>query len=1108
MKNNQQHLITGGEDYFLPQLIDAINHATHIDMAVAFIRMTGLELIRDALQDACERKVCMRILTGDYLGVTEPQALRQLMLLKEEGADIRIFESENSQSFHMKAYIFATYNQGQQLAGQIFVGSSNLSQSALMTGLEWNLRVNWRENPLRFEEICNKFETLYTHRNTVGLTHKWIDHYQKKIRFRVERPGNVPGADEELEIPTPTDIQKEALKALEGSREEGFKRGLVVMATGMGKTWLAAFDTKQMSAERVLFVAHREEILNQAESTFVRLRPNSKVGRYTGKEQEVDVDMLFASIQTLGKVKHLNNFPKDHFDYIIIDEFHHAAARTYRQLLRHFEPDFLLGLTATPDRTDQADILTLCDNNLVYHRDLFDGIENKTLCPFHYYGIADESVNYQAIPWRSGRFDPTELSNKLATKARAEHVIKEWKEYKQERTLAFCVSQKHSDYMAEYFRRNGIDSVSVHSESDIRRNEALSYLEKGQIDIIFSVDLFSEGIDLPAIDTVLMLRPSESKILFLQQLGRGLRTCDNKDHLVVLDFIGNHISFFRKPEALFGIGVTNKERKEFIKKVKSKRLYLPDGCFINIDLEAISFMEEFVKNRIDNQIELYRDLRESRGSRPSIAEFYQAGGRIRTVRKEYGQWFSMVKSEGDFSKVEEACLSSNSHFLSEIEKTSMTKSYKMILLEAMLELDGFINSPSTFDLAIKSFEVIQRHRPLQEDLPDEYKGIKKLDQTKISKWHSYWKGNPINAWIGGNRKSGDVYFEVDDGSFKFKNVLERIEKDAFEDMVQELIDYRLLQYESRIRQNKERMKKPQAQYKVEKRPSIPFFTNLRIACGYFKSGDHDDSSLDYVKLPSTYGHLNPAKYFIARAGGNSMNGGKNPISDGDYLLMELITPDSAGSITGNTIAVERYDVSGDGQYVLRNVKKLGPGKYELVANNPDYESFLANDEMRQFARFKGVVEPEEIFLHKSFMRKDIPPLFGHDFKAGLWQTGHVCPKETKDQYLLVTINKQGHQQDHRYLDHFIDELTFHWQSQRRTTVTSKKGQCIINHESNGSKIYLFVRKYKLENKKAAPFYFCGPVFYRSHKGEKPMNVVFSLKYRLPEKLSEYFEAIG
>lgn len=271
--------------------------------------------------------------------------------------------------------------------------------------------------------------------------------------------------------------------------------------------------------------------------------------------------MLFASIQTLGKAHHLDKFATDHFDFIVVDEFHHASAPTYRQLLKHFRPRFLLSLTATPERTDQADILALCDDNLVYRRDMFDGIDSGLLSPFSYYGIADQEVDYQSIPWRNGKFDPELLQNKLATTARAKHALKRWENLKQSRTLAFCISKTHADYLADYFQKHGYRAVSIHSNSTIRRNEALSKLEQAEIDNIFSVDLFNEGIDLPAIDTVLLLRPTDSKIIFLQQLGRGLRTHSGKEKLVILDFIGNHISFFRKPEALFNIGVSKRGKR-------------------------------------------------------------------------------------------------------------------------------------------------------------------------------------------------------------------------------------------------------------------------------------------------------------------------------------------------------------------------------------------------------------------------------------------------------------------------------------------------------------------------------------------------------------------
>src|SRR5690606_25996524 len=256
--------------------------------------------------------------------------------------------------------------------------------------------------------------------------------------------------------PQPTSIQVSALDKLIETRAENFKRGLVVLATGLGKTWLAAFDAQTIGARKVLFVAHREEILSQTADTFLRIRPNARVGYYTGQKRDIDCEILCASIQTLGRSNHLETFHPDHFDYIVVDEFHHAAAPSYQRLLNHFAPRFLLGLTATPDRSDQSDILSLCDDNLVYTCNLFKGIEARLLSPFHYYGIFDESVNYAEIPWRNGRFDPDSLSHKLATLGRARHALREWQRLKQQRTLAFCVSIKHAQFMADQFCKAGI----------------------------------------------------------------------------------------------------------------------------------------------------------------------------------------------------------------------------------------------------------------------------------------------------------------------------------------------------------------------------------------------------------------------------------------------------------------------------------------------------------------------------------------------------------------------------------------------------------------------------------------------------------------------------
>ncbi len=428
----QEKLLTGGPIHpFLPALRTSIANATEIDFAVAFVKTTGLRLLLPDLQvalssgeDGSHSPVRVRFLTSDYLDVTDPDALRLLMLLQAHGAQVRVFQTAGS-SFHLKAYLFTHAAIEGALSGTAFIGSSNISRQALTDGLEWNYRVTYPSDD-GFLEARNRFEELFRHPSTVELSDAWIDRYEAR---RVPPQLDIaPGSGEKEAPPNPTPIQVDALQALADTRAEGYSRGLVVLATGLGKTWLAAFDAQQIGARRVLFIAHREEILNQAAETFLRIRPSARVGFYQGQTRDAQMDIMCASVQTLGRAEHLTRFAPQHFDYIVVDEFHHAAAPTYRKLLMHFAPQFLLGLTATPDRTDQSDILTFCDDNLVYSCNLFDGISANLLAPFHYFGIWDESVNYKEIPWRNGRFDPEQLTNKLATMARARHALKQWKD--------------------------------------------------------------------------------------------------------------------------------------------------------------------------------------------------------------------------------------------------------------------------------------------------------------------------------------------------------------------------------------------------------------------------------------------------------------------------------------------------------------------------------------------------------------------------------------------------------------------------------------------------------------------------------------------------------
>ncbi|MBO1520050.1 DEAD/DEAH box helicase family protein [Oceanisphaera pacifica] len=823
-------LLTGGSlqdpsfnQPLLDVLKDAINNtdsASQITIAVSFIRHSGWRLLHDALFEALGRGVALNIITSDYLDVTEPVALREMMQLAERGANIYIYESAQNAGFHLKSYLFIQQHTDQQLTGLGLVGSSNISRAALTQSLEWNwqLKVDHDiSSPaavslLALQEELNK---LAQDQRLVPLTHHWIDDYLTRYQHSALTQlrvitGDTASDDETLrETPLPNAVQEEALSALHHTRQLGFKRGLVVMATGLGKTWLAAFDARQLHAKRLLFVAHRDEIIRQAQATFIRMNPKAHTGLYNGQQQQ-QADWLFASVQTLGRSEHLQNFAQDHFDYIIIDEFHHATAPTYRKLLNHFRPQFLLGLTATPDRTDQADILALCDDNLVFERGLRDAIVDKHLVPFIYQGVYDEFINYDEIPWRNGRFDPDALDAAFASQKRAKHALNKWQAFKQNRTLAFCISTRHADFMARIFNEAGINAAAVYAGSVKPRNQALSELAEGTLEVIFSVDLFNEGTDLPAIDTLLMLRPTESRIVFLQQLGRGLRLCEGKTHLIVVDLVGNHKACLFKPELLREI--TQIESSE----QSATTARLPEGCFINVEPQLLPLMDKLRYGGRVKIVDDYRRLKDQLGQRPTAIQAFQAGFDFTKLRKQHSSWFELAFSEGDLSASEIRVLDKLKDFLlTGIETTTLTKSFKIILLQALLELDGLQKPPTLQALAEQSRYVLERHPDLlQLDLAPKQQAM-----TANSKaWLTYWKNNPIkhSSNIGSNRQVAETsqdydvsavaksqaakyWFSRDNERFTPDFIFPEQELETLHQMMQELVDLRLAEYRRRKR---------------------------------------------------------------------------------------------------------------------------------------------------------------------------------------------------------------------------------------------------------------------------------------------------------------------
>ena len=618
----------------------------------------------------------------------------------------------------------------------------------------------------------------------------------------------------------------------------------------------------------------------------------------------------------------------------------------------------MLGLTATPERTDQADILSLCDNNIVFERNLVHGIDSKILVPFDYHGIYDEFVNYEEIPWRNGRFDPSSLDTALATKQRSTHIFKHWQDKKQSRTLAFCVSIKHADYMAKSFAKKGIKACAVYNGSQTRRNEALAQLTQGKVDIVFSVDLFNEGTDLPAIDTILMLRPTSSKVLFLQQLGRGLRHSKNtnKTHLTVIDFIGNHSAFLHKPACLFGVNTPKEITKAIAGQNNKLALTLADGCFINYAPEIVDFWQQLARNFRYSSVEEYQLLATQLGYRPSATEFFQQGYDLLKMRKQTGSWLALVAKEEQSSTLSALNKRYGDFLLNGIEKTNMSKSFKGILLEAFLSMNGFSRPPSTQALAQESWKILTRRPDLKHrELPEK---IKELSATSKG-WHSYWLNNPIKAFSKVKTNSNTKpWFIVEDGLFKANFNVQTTDIDALHLIMQELVDLRLAQYLIRPCENKKspdtlKLVKFKTVKENEQGTELPYYTDLKIACGHFKTSRHDN--VDTYLVPVGYGNLSRSKHFIATANGNSMNGGKNSIIDGDLLLLEWVTSTSAGSISNQTLAIEIIDETGDSQYLLRVVNKQIDGGYLLHANNPNFEDKQASDNMRTFARLKTVI---------------------------------------------------------------------------------------------------------------------------------------------------------
>jgi superfamily II DNA or RNA helicase len=776
MEAVEKKLIVNSEKgNLLRELVKSMNECERFYFSVAFINFSGLQLLLDPLKEAEKKEVKGKIITSTYLNFTDAKALEKIR--EFTNVDLKVFVTDKEIGFHTKAYIFEYKD-----SYKVIIGSSNITQSALKSNIEWNVEIITKEDARFIQDVLKEYDYLWNMSDEADQD--FISRYEEFLKSFKNTQKSHSLIYENRKYIVPNRMQKRATENLDRLRSFGEKKALVIAATGTGKTYMSAFDVKNIKPKKLLFIVHREEILKKAKETFELLLPNEGLtfGLLTGNHKQRNVDYVFATIQTISKCFY--EFEKDEFDYLVIDEAHHATSPTYQTVLNYFEPKFTLGMTATPERSDGYNVFDLFDNNVAIEVRLHEALEDELVIPFHYFGITDiEGIDLSDV----NIDDVAEITKRLKVNERVDFIIEKMDFYghdgEKRKGLGFCASIDHAQYMASEFNKRGYKSVCLYGvDAPETRERYINRLESDydELEFIFTVNIFNEGVDIPSVNTVLMLRPTNSPIVFIQQLGRGLRKHVDKSFLTVLDFIGNHNKTFLIALALNGSRYYDKESLKVA--IATGFANIP-GC-THIQMDKIS--QERILAQIDN--ENFNSLKYLKEEYFEFKKLNQ--GRIPYLLLDYLK-FDGAPDPIKFIDREKTYL----QFVAKVEKDEYLKD---LLLnekfeETLKELSSMFPLKRIYEFVIIRYLLDHEEITLLTARQQILKMIKDVDSDSIV--HAFECLNQ-NYYDSGQLKRNPKLFNYSNGKLTktqiFKNLLENEE---YRKYIEDIITYGIYRYE-------------------------------------------------------------------------------------------------------------------------------------------------------------------------------------------------------------------------------------------------------------------------------------------------------------------------